>query len=445
MIRTRRQPWLRDLGGVTLLVLATTMGTIETARAQAPAGAAADVTLTQVTFTKDILPILQRSCQNCHRPNNIAPMSFLTYQDVRPWSKAIKAKVVKREMPPWFIDRNVGIRHFKDDPSLTDPEIAAISAWVDAGSPEGNRAEMPPPRQFQDADRWHIGTPDLIVSMPVEFTVKPHDSDWWGNFVADSGLTEDRYIKAVETKPSPGGGIRIVHHAVTSLIDDDGVSEGGTLNEYAVGKNGDIYPDGAGKLIKAGAKIRFNLHYHAIGEAISDRTSVAFIFYPRGYVPKHVITTVIAESKDIDIPPGEDNVRTDSYYKLAKPARLTGIQPHMHNRGKAECIEAIYPTMAVEQLSCVSRYNFGWQIVYNYADDVAPLLPSGTILHIITWHDNSTKNPWNPDPRAWVGYGERTIEDMSRAWLNFYYMSDEEFKAEVAARNAQKPKLTSQR
>lgn len=405
----------------------------------APAGAQT------VSFSKDVAPILQRSCQNCHRPNNIAPMSFLTYQDTRPWARAIKEKVVKREMPPWFIDKTVGIRKFKDDTSLTDSEIATISAWADGGAPEGNPKDLPPPRQFEDTDRWHIGKPDLIVSMPVSFTVKAQNSDWWGNFIADSGLTEDRYIRAVETKPSPGKGIRVVHHAVTSLMNDDGVTEGGTLNEYAVGKNGDIYPDGSGKLIKASAKIRFNLHYHAIGEEITDRTSVGFVFYPKGYLPKHVINTVIAETKDIDIPPGADNVRSDAYYKIQRPARLTAYQPHMHNRGKSQCMEAIYPDMTVEQLSCVNRYNFGWQIVYNYADDVAPLLPAGTIIHLTSWHDNSTKNPWNPDPRAWVGYGERTTEDMSRAWLNFYSMSDEEFKAEVAARSAQKAGLTSQR
>ena len=440
MNRNHRR-WLSP-SRVCLLAIAILFGNARVASSQTPAKATADH---QVTFTKDIAPILQRSCQNCHRPNNIAPMSLMTYQETRPWARSIKAKVVRRDMPPWFIDHTVGIRDFKDDPSLSDKEIETIAAWVDNGAPEGNRADMPPPRQFQDTDQWHIGKPDLIVSMPVSFTVKPKNSDWWGNFIADSGLTEDRYIKAVETKPSSGGGIRVVHHAVTSLLGDDGVSEGGTLNEYAVGKNGDIYPDGAGKLIKAGARIRFNLHYHSIGEEITDRTSVAFVFYPKGYVPKHLITTVIAETKDIDIPPGADNVRSDAYYRIATPARLTAYQPHMHNRGKAQCMEAIYPNMTVEQLNCVNRYNFGWQIVYNYADDVAPLLPAGTIIHLTSWHDNSTKNPWNPDPRSWVGYGERTTEDMSRAWLNFYSLTEEEFKAEVEARKAKTPKLTSLR
>jgi hypothetical protein len=227
----------------------------------------------------------------------------------------------------------------------------------------------------------------------------------------------------------------VVHHAVTSLVYDDGPGGGGTLNEYAVGKYGDIYPEGAGKLIKAGAKIRFNMHYHAVGEPITDRTSVAFLFYPKGYVPKHVMITVLSPNNDdLDIPAGADNVRSDAYYKLERPARLTGYQPHMHNRGKAQCLEAIYPNMTVEQINCVNRYNFGWQIAYNYADDATPLFPAGTIMHTITWHDNSAKNPFNPDPRNWVGFGNRTTDDMARAWLNFYNLSDEEYKAELAAR-----------
>jgi hypothetical protein len=388
-----------------------------------------------VTFSKDVSPILQRACQKCHRPDNIAPMSLLTYKDARPWARSIKDKVALRNMPPWFVDRNVGIHKFKDDPSLTDREIATIAAWVDGGAPEGSPGDMPPPLHFDDTEKWHIGKPDLIVPSPVAYEVKPKSADWWGNLVADSGLTEDRYIKAVEAKPSPGGGIRVVHHAVTSLIGEDGSSEAGTLNEYAVGKNGDIYPEGSGKLIKAGARIQFNIHYHSVGQQITDQTSIGFVFYPKGYVPKHQIMTVQVGTTDLDIPAGEDNVRSDAYFKMERPARLTGFQPHMHNRGKAECIEAIYPNMRVEQLNCVNRFNFGWQIVYNYADDVTPLLPAGAILHVTDWHDNSTKNPWNPDPRNWVGYGERTIDEMSKAWINFYYLTDEEFKSAVAARN----------
>jgi hypothetical protein len=401
-----------------------------TPRAQAPGAR-------QVTFTKDVAPILQRSCQTCHRPGSIAPMPLLTYEDARPWARSIKDRVSRRQMPPWHVDRTVGIRKFKDDPSLTDDELQTIVDWVDAGAPRGNPSDLPSPRTFDDSDRWHIGKPDLIVSMPKEFTVKPEQADWWGNFFADSGLTEDRYIKAVEAKPSAGAA-RVVHHAVETLVYDEGSDPGGVLVEYAVGKNGDMFPDGSGKLMKAGAKVRFNMHYHAIGQPVTDRTSVGIVFYPKGYTPKHVIRTLLSPNQDdLDIPAGASDVRSDAYYKMERPARLIGFMPHMHNRGKKQCLEAIYPDMHVEQLNCVN-YDFNWQIVYNYADDVAPLLPAGTIMHVISWHDNSAANKYNPDPRNWVGFGNRTTDDMSRHWLTFYYMSEEEFKAEVAERSAHK-------
>ena len=396
----------------------------------------------QVTFTRDVAPIFQKSCQNCHRPGSIAPMSLLTYEDARPWARSIKQRVEARQMPPWHVDRTVGIREFKDDPSLSDTEIATLSAWASNGAPRGNPADLPAPRQFDDADRWHIGKPDLIVPMPKIFTVKTEAADWWGIFESDSGLKEDRYIKAVEVKPSPGAR-RVVHHSVESLVYEDGSSGGGTLVEYAVGKNGDVFPEGSGKLMKAGAKVRFNMHYHAIGEPVTDRSEVGIVFYPKGVVPKHVITTILSPNQDdLDIPAGADNVRSDAYFKIDKPSHLVGFMPHMHNRGKRQCLEAIYPDMKVEQLNCVN-YDFNWQIVYNYADEVAPLLPAGTIMHVISWHDNSAANKYNPDPRNWVGFGNRTTDDMSRHWLTFYPMSDDEFKAEVAARNAIKATRTS--
>ncbi len=396
----------------------------------------------QPTFTKDVAPILQRSCQNCHRPGSIAPMSLLTYEDARPWARSIKNRVSQRQMPPWHVDRAIGIRKFKDDQHpLSDAELATIVGWVDAGAPRGNPADMPPPRVFDDSDRWHIGKPDLIVSLPKENIIEAQSSDWWADFVSDSGLTEDRYIKAIEAKPSAGAS-RVVHHAVAMyLVDPDNNNPmGGVLNEYAVGKNGDVYPEGAGRLMKAGSKVRFNMHYHSVGEAIKDRTSVGFVFYPKGFVPKHQMITVLAPNQDdLDIPAGADNVRSDAYFKVDKNARLTAFMPHMHNRGKRQCVEAIYPNMSVEQFNCVN-YDFQWQIVYNYADDVAPLLPAGTIIHVTTWHDNSAGNRNNPDPRNWVGFGNLcTTDDSWRGtWLTFYYMSDEEFQAEVNERTAMK-------
>ena len=221
-------------------------------------------------------------------------MSLLTYEDVRPWARAIKAKVTARLMPPWHIERNVGIQQFKDDPSLSDAEIATIAAWVDAGAPRGNDGDLPPTPTFPDDEAWTIGEPDLIVEIPKPHEVPANGPDLWIDYIADSGMTEDRYLKAVEAKPGPGART-VVHHLLTYLIqdvDEDEVLAGrlddrptnneSFLNEFAVGKNGDILPDGTAKLVKAGAKIRFNLHYHASGTATTDRARVGLKFYPEG-------------------------------------------------------------------------------------------------------------------------------------------------------------------
>ena len=388
------------------------------------------------TFTRDVLPILQRSCQQCHRPGSVAPMSLLTYADVRPWARAIRDKTAQREMPPWFVERNVGVRAFKEDSSLSDGEIATLGAWVDAGAPRGNPADAPPPIELAALDEWRIGTPEWIVELPAEQTVGAVDADRWLDLWADSRLTEDRYIKAVETKPSPGA-YPVVHHVATSMLweEDDGEEGGGFLNEYAMGKNGDIFPDGTGRLIKAGTQIRFNMHYSSVGEEIKDRTRVGFQFYPAGDVPERVlISRHIGDSFDtLDIRAGEDNARSDGYYVLPEPTQVTGFQPHMHIRGDRMCVEAIYPSGRIETLSCTG-HNFGWHIVYNYADQEAPLLPAGTILHVMGWHNNTATNRYNPDPKNWVGFGNRSIDDMSFAWMSFYHMPQEDYERRLEER-----------
>ena len=150
----------------------------------------------QTTFAKDVAPILQEHCQVCHRADTVAPMSLLTYQDARPWAKSIKAKVAAREMPPWFIDKNVGVQHFENDMSLSDQEIATLVKWVDGGALQGNPADMPPPRQFPDEHAWQIGKPDMIVTLPKDIIMKANGPDWWPDITIDPGLTEDRYIQA---------------------------------------------------------------------------------------------------------------------------------------------------------------------------------------------------------------------------------------------------------
>ena len=398
----------------------------------------------QVTFTKDVAVILQKHCQVCHQPDTFAPMSLLTYEQARPWARAIKQKILAREMPPWYIDKNVGIRNFSNDVSLSDQEIATIVQWVDSGAPQGNPADMPPPRKFEASDKWHI-RPDLIVQLQKDVIVPAQAADRWIDVLVDTGLTEDRYIKGVEIKPTKG--FRAVHHASTSMKHEDDPDDadnvqGVFLNEYALGKNADVFPDGAGRLIKAGTKINFNLHLHPIGTETPINVALALQLYPKGYKPHYLETTEkVGDPKDLDIPPNTDNVRFEGYNTLTKPARLLSFQPHLHNRGKASCMEAIYPGgHKVETLSCVSKYQFAWHIVYLYDDDAQPLLPAGTILHLISWYDNSNGNKFNPDPDNLITYGQRTIDEMGGAWVSYYYLSDEEYKQQVEARKA-KPTL----
>ena len=396
-----------------------------------------------VTFNKDIAPIFERACQNCHRPGSIAPMSLLTYQDARPWARSIKQKVVTRVMPPWHIDRNIGVAKFKDDPSLSDAEIAAISSWVDQGAQEGNASDLPPPRHFSDLDKWHIGQPDIVVTMPKPYVLKAKGGDEYYDVEIDPGFKEDVYIQALETKPDSG--FKVVHHCTTNLIEDPEDDPVGLfLNEYAVGKNADVFPANAGRLIKAGSRIHFNLHLHPDGVATPVQISLGLKLYPKNMVPKYVaFTQHMGDVADLDLPANQVT-RNDGYFRLPRPAVVTAYQPHFHFRGKAQCMEAIFPDVRAdsarpgaaktETLSCVSDYQFGWSLTYNYADDVSPLLPAGTIIHVTTWHDNTDNNKFNPNPKNWVGSGQRTNDEMSFAWVSLFYLDEADYQQRLLAR-----------
>jgi hypothetical protein len=306
---------------------------------------------------------------------------------------------------------------------------------------------MPPPRQFEAANTWHMGTPDLVVQLPKDLEIPAQAADRWIDILVDSGLTEDRYIRGIEIRPLKG--FKAIHHVTTSMKHEDDADagdnvQGAFLNEYALGKNADVFPDGAGRLIKAGTKINFNLHLHAIGQETLANAALGLKLYPKGYTPKYVETTEkIGDPKDLDIPPNADGVRFDGYQTLSKPARLLSFQPHMHNRGKASCMEAIYPGgNRVEMLSCVNRYQFAWHLVYLYEEDEQPLLPAGTTLHLVSWYDNSPANKFNPDPDNLITYGQRTIDEMGGAWVSYYLLSDDEYKQQVEARKAKRSRST---
>ncbi len=388
-----------------------------------------------ITFTKDVAPILQEKCQNCHRPNSVAPMSLLTYEDARPWARSIKQQVTKRTMPPWTLDKSVGIQTFKYDRSLSDKEIATLAAWTDAGAPLGNPADMPPPKQFPDASKWTLlsmlGEPDLVVPIPAPWVVEAKGPNAWPNFETAPIIKEDRWIRAIETKPGAES-FPAVHHASSSGVGPKG--EEGFHGEYSLGKAGEVFPEGSGVLLRAGTVVRFNMHYGPVGKRMVDRTAVALWLYPKGYVPtKKVEKVIVARVDELDLPPGEKDIRHDGYTVLKDNVRVVTFQPHMHNRGQRQCLEAIYPDGRYETLNCVN-WDFGWHISYSYADAAQPLLPKGTVLHSISLHDNSKGNRWNPDPENWAGWGQRTSDDMAHTHLHWYTLTDEEFSAQVAER-----------
>ena len=411
----------------------------------------------EVTFAKDIVPIFQRSCQVCHRQGEMAPMSLVTYQEVRPWARAIKNRVIAREMPPWHVDKNIGIQAFKDDPSLSDEEIAMVSAWVDNGAPLGDPADMPPPVDFPDASEWQIGEPDLVVQYPT-YEMPAEGPDLFGALYTELDLDEDRYIRAIQTRPADDPSRRVVHHALSFAVHpdeeqmriagDDDIPAAQFLVEYASGKNGEVYPGDSGLLLEAGRKMRLDYHLHSVGEEVDALVELGIVFHPRGHVPEHIRWSkqLGINNRLLDIPPGKV-VRTDGYAVLAKAARITAFQPHMHMLGTYQCLELIYPwpgwTAQTETVSC-ANFDYNWHLVYNYEDDVAPIVPAGTILHIISWHDNTEANRGNPDPKNWTGDGGRTIDEMGFAWIGWYDLTDQEYEAELAARKARREATTNQ-
>jgi hypothetical protein len=410
-------------------------------------GQAATAFAATPTFSKDIAPIFQEKCEACHRPDSIAPMSLVSYTDVRPWARSIKARVADRQMPPWQIDRSTGIQKFKNDRSLSEAQIDTILRWVDAGAPQGDPKDMPPPKTWPDDQGWNFAAlfgqtePDLVIKSH-EFTMPAQAQDAWDKRVTDSGLTEPRWVRAIEIRPDTVKGRRVTHHAIAYLEQDDpDAPKTGFLPvpfmEWAVGKQGELLRPDTGKLLLPGSKFHWDVHYSQAGETITSSVEMGIYFYPKGQVPKYRagLTLVPAAIGTLDVRPNTVTI-TEGYTPLARAARIESFQPHMHLRGQAMMVEAILPTGQRRVLSLVSDFNFNWMTTYIYADDVAPLLPKGTLLKVTSWHDNTAAKKSNPDPNQWVGWGDRTVDEMAHAWINIVYMDDQDFKAEQARRKS---------
>ena len=400
-----------------------------------------------VTFTRDIAPLLQENCQACHQPGQIAPMSLMTYEEVRPWAPIIREKVVTQEMPPYHYDTNIGIQELIEDKRLSEREIATIAAWVDSGAPQGDPADMPPPVEWPDPSEWlfaeQFGQPDLIVpSKPINIPAAGQDL-WWEPLV-EIPIAEDRYIKAIEVKPSVPGR-RVIHHANTSLYleTDDGSLESvgrSRFTEYASGKLGEIIPEGAGRILPANSFIRWSIHIFPNGEAVENEvTELGFWLHPKGYEPE--FEQDLASYRmvgDLDIPPNGTQM-VQGFHSWDHPVRLDSFQPHGHLRLTAASLEVFYPeTGERETMSLISNWNAEWQLSHIYEQDVAPLLPAGAVMVVTQWYDNTADNPHNPDPDVWVYRGSRTGDEMSHAWIAVTHLDQDGYERIKAEREEAK-------
>ncbi len=414
-----------------------------------PTAAVAKEADTAPTFAKDIAPIFQKNCQQCHRPGSIGPMSLTTYQEVRPWVRSIKNRVVLGEMPPYRYDRHVGIQELKDDLRLSESEIEMIARWVDDGAPLGDLADLPPPLSFPDLSEWayadEFGPPDLVIKTKP-YTLPAEGSDVWWRPIVPSGLTEDRCLKAVSVKPAEQGR-GVAHHANSQLLDFDEESEEWVqverLSEYALGKTGEVVPEDACRLLPANSMVSWDVHYYPNGEPVeNDVIEMGIWLYPKGHQEQAKnrqdlkLYSLLMKGAELELPP-HGTAMTQGFHSFETPVRIDSFQPHGHFRLVGKTLEIFDPkTGDLEMVSSVSDWTNDWHTSHIYADDAAPLVPAGSVLVITGYYDNTVGNKQNPDPNQWVGSGSRSADEMSHAWIAVTHLDDESFEQQVAEREA---------
>jgi hypothetical protein len=360
----------------------------------------------QATFYRDVLPILQDHCQECHRAGQMAPMAFSTYQETRPWAKAIREAVATRKMPPWFADPCCG--KFANDRTLSASERDILVRWVDSGAAKGRESDAPPVKKWTEG--WNISKPDALVEMPAAFRVPPSGAVEYQYFIVPTGFQQDRWVQQVEVRPSQRP---VVHHAVVYIREPGetwtrGPTKADILAVYAPGSAPDVYPAGMAKLVKAGSDLVFEIHYTPSGKAVEDRTKVGLVF--AATPPAKRVLTLQMDNEKFVIPAGDRDFRISVWGTLPNDALLLGFFPHMHLRGTSFEYTRIRENGLPETLLRVKPYDFYWQLYYRLAEPMA--LSKGTKLNWIATYDNSAANPRNPDPAADVRYGPQSWEEM---------------------------------
>ncbi len=421
-----------------------------------------------VTFSKHVAPILQKSCQECHRPGEAAPMSLLTYQEVRPWAKAVREAVLMKRMPPWFADPHHG--RWSNDRSLPQSDIDTLVAWADGGAREGNPRDLPPPRKFVEG--WNIGQPDVVFEMPAEFQVAATGTIDYQYIVVPMGLTEDKWVQRAEVRP---GNRAVVHHVIGFIREpgskwlqdaqpgvpfaprrryqdpqrgnadpqqrqndgEGGRGAGQLLVGFAPGMQPQVLPAGHAILVKAGSDLVFQMHYTANGKPALDRTKIGLMF-AREPVTRRVLVAPASNNKFV-IPPGAANHRVDSEITVQGDATLIALMPHMHLRGKSFEYRLVRPGGEPEVMLRVPKYNFNWQLFYYFDKPVQ--LAKGAKIECTGHFDNSANNPDNPDPAAEVRWGDQSWEEMMIGWFSVAF--DPATKPENLFKRAERPARTS--
>ena len=399
------------------------------------------------TYTDDVAKIINNNCLICHRPGGIGPMSFEGYEQVRPWAPLIKMKVASREMPPYAYDHGIGIQDLQGDWRLSQKEIDTIVAWVDSGSQYGGADIVVQPPNLADPDQWNFagdfGPPNLIIpSVPID--IPASGNDLWHKHLVPTGLTEDRCIKAVQVKPR-GDAKSVVHHANSNVVIDGGRE--GMLTEYAMGKWGEIVPEGVCRTLPANSQVRWDIHMFpgglgamAPGSVIKDNVvEIGLWLYSEEEsqelkYKQDLSLYRLGNQDDIVIPPHGYHM-TQGFHSFDHPVRLDSFQPHGHLRMNAASLEIFYPeTGRTEPVSQISNWSATWHHSHLFEPHVAPLIPAGAVIILKQWYDNTANNPNNPDPDMWVMGGSRTGDEMTHAWLAITHLDEEGYNELKAQR-----------
>jgi mono/diheme cytochrome c family protein len=415
----------------------------------------------EVTYAKDVAPIIQNNCMVCHRPGGIGPMDLLTYEDARRYARRIREQVVNQLMPPYYYDRDIGIQQLEHDWRLSEEQIATVAAWVDQGAPLGDPADMPPMPNLIDTDEYtftpEFGPPDVVVSStPID--IPANGLDMWHRPIVPTGVTEDRCIRAIQVKPQ-GNAKGVVHHANSTFqreADNGGFeATGDRASEYAMGKLGELIPEGVCRILPANSYVAWDIHLFpgGIGAAAANDVvrgnvvDMGIWLWPADYQYEYkqdLALYGIRSGGELVLKP-HGTTMMQGFKTFDHPVRIDSFQPHGHLRLRSASLEILYPeTGRIEVVSMISNWSAVWHQSHIYEPDAAPLLPAGAVLIMKQWYDNTENNPNVSDPRMWVEYGSRTADEMSHAWIAVTHLDEEGYQKLVEDRKARADRSVTQ-